>query len=107
MIDARSLALLDILERRSGWLRVGITTYRRGCRGRSKLRNPTPGRTRSTNLHTALSRGYLVPSRDDPAHKRLMGEWATRYRVRLAAAQWLIDAVGTIETEEPACPSSP
>ena len=54
-----------------------------------------------------LSRGYLVPPRDDPAYERLMGEWATCYRVRLAAAQRLIDAVGTIETEEPACPPSP
>lgn len=62
---------------------------------------------RPFSLLDLLSRGYRVPPRDDPAHKRLMGEWATRYRVRLAAAQRRIDAVGTIETEEPACPSSP
>ncbi len=62
---------------------------------------------RPFSLLDLLSRGYLAPPRDDPAHKRLMGEWVTRYRVRLAATQRLIDAVGTIETEEPACPPSP
>ena len=52
-------------------------------------------------------RGCLMPASDDQAYERLMGEWATRYRVRLAAVQRLIDAVATIETEEPACPPSP
>jgi len=62
---------------------------------------------RSLALLDSLSRGDLVQPRDDPAHQRLMGEWATRYRVGLAAALRLIDAVATIETEEPACPPSP
>ena len=62
---------------------------------------------RSLALLDLPSRGYLVPPRDDPAYECLMGEWATRYRVRLAAAQRLINAVATIETEEPACPPSP
>ncbi len=62
---------------------------------------------RSFALLDLPSRGCLVPARDDPPYERLMGEWATRYRVRLAAAQRLIDAVATIETEEPACPPSP
>lgn len=48
-----------------------------------------------------LHHGYHVPAESHPDHDQLLAEWVQRYRARLAAAARLLDAVATLEAEEP------
>lgn len=54
-----------------------------------------------------LHHGYRPRAPDHPDHERLMIEWATRYRVRLASAERMLAAGATIEAEERSCTQSP
>ncbi len=62
---------------------------------------------RTIALLDLLHHGYYPPAPGHPDHDRLMHAWAHRFRVRLACAEGLLDAVAAIEAEEPACPPSP
>lgn len=53
-----------------------------------------------------LHHGYHPPRADHPDHAVLMALWTDRYRARLACAARMLEAIATIEAEEP-CPPSP
>lgn len=53
-----------------------------------------------------LHHDYHPPPVSHPDHDPQLAEWVQRYRVRLAAARRLLDAVAALDAEEP-CPPSP